>query len=207
MKYQLVIFDFDDTLADSFPWFLSIYNDLAERFHLPPMGRSELEALRSLDLNLVLKERKISPFMVLTMSAYLKQLMSSQIDKVPLVEGIQTVLDRLADLKVKLAVVSSNEEQNVRRVLGEQNASRFLDFECGVALLGKTAKFLNILRKMGVKPNQALSIGDELRDLKSSRQAGITFGAAAWGYTDRHRLAEHGPDLLFDHPLQILEAL
>ena len=28
--YRLVIFDFDGTLADSFPWFRSVYNDMAD---------------------------------------------------------------------------------------------------------------------------------------------------------------------------------
>lgn len=207
MKYQLVIFDFDGTLADSFPWFLSIYGDLARRFDLPPMNRADLEALRRMDFSVILREHRVSPLKAIQMGAYLKQLMSSQVDRVPLVDGMQEVIDALAARQVKLAVVSSNDENNVRRVLGERNAARFFAYECGVAILGKTAKFLNILRKSGVRPNQALSIGDELRDLKSSRQAGIAFGAVAWGYTDAERLKAQNPDLFFTRPFQILEAL
>lgn len=33
MKYKLVIFDFDGTLADSFPFFLSTVNDLANEYN------------------------------------------------------------------------------------------------------------------------------------------------------------------------------
>lgn len=207
MDVQLVIFDFDGTLADSYSWFLSIYSDLARRFQLPPMNRAELEALRRMDFTVILKEHKISPFKAIQIGAYLKQLMGSQVDRVPLVDGIQEVLAGLAARQVKLAVVSSNEETNVRRVLGEENAARFFAYECGVAIFGKAAKFLNILRKSGVTPHQALSIGDEIRDLKSSHQAGIPFGAVAWGYTDVERLRAQNPELLFTHPLQILEAL
>ncbi len=207
MKYQLVIFDFDGTLADSYPWFLSIYNDLARRFQLPPMDRAELDALRHMDFPLVLKKHRISPIKAIQMGAYLKQLMSSQIDRVQLVDGIQEVIDALAENQVKMAVVSSNDEGNVRRVLGAHNAEHFFAYECGVTILGKAAKFLNILRKSGVKPFQALSIGDELRDLKSSRQAGIAFGAVTWGYTDAERLKAQNPDWIFNHPQQILEAL
>jgi phosphoglycolate phosphatase len=32
MIYKLVIFDVDGTLADSFPWFLSVFTTLAERY-------------------------------------------------------------------------------------------------------------------------------------------------------------------------------
>ncbi len=31
MKYRLVIFDFDGTLADSFPFFVQVFNQLAEQ--------------------------------------------------------------------------------------------------------------------------------------------------------------------------------
>jgi phosphoglycolate phosphatase len=32
MKYRLIVFDFDGTLADSFPFFVSVVNTLADRF-------------------------------------------------------------------------------------------------------------------------------------------------------------------------------
>ncbi len=207
MKYKLVIFDFDGTLADSYPWFLSIYDSLVERFQLPHLEKTDLEKLRNVEINKLLQDHKISPFKAVMIGGYLKQLMSEQISRVPLVQGMQTVIDALADHGVKMAVVSSNAEVNVRQVLGPNNAARFVDFECGVAFLGKTAKFLNILRKTGLKPDQALSIGDEVRDLKSSHQAGVAFGAAAWGYTDLDILRAQAPEELFTHPLQILEAI
>ena len=31
MQYELAIFDFDGTLADSFPFLVSVFNQLAER--------------------------------------------------------------------------------------------------------------------------------------------------------------------------------
>jgi phosphoglycolate phosphatase len=34
MRYKLAIFDFEDTLADSFPWFLRIINDVADKYRL-----------------------------------------------------------------------------------------------------------------------------------------------------------------------------
>jgi phosphoglycolate phosphatase len=207
MKYQVLIFDFDGTLADSYPWFLSIYDDLAERFQLPHLEKSELMELRSVDINRILKERKISPVKAVIIGTYLKQLMSSQIERVLLVDGMQSVIDTLVDQQVKLAVVSSNAEQNVRQVLGSQNATNFVDFECGVSLLGKTSKFLNILRKIGIQADQALCIGDEIRDLKSSRQAGIAFGAVSWGYTDAEMLRKHAPDFIFTHPTEIIKAV
>ena len=46
MKYQLVIFDFDGTLADSLPWFLQATNALAAHYHFTPIAAHEIETLR-----------------------------------------------------------------------------------------------------------------------------------------------------------------
>ncbi|MGZ5882650.1 MAG: HAD hydrolase-like protein, partial [Xanthobacteraceae bacterium] len=46
MKYKLVIFDFDGTLADSASWFLGILNDLARRHGFRSVTEAEIEMLR-----------------------------------------------------------------------------------------------------------------------------------------------------------------
>ena len=38
MKYRLAIFDFDGTLADSLPWFRSVFNSVAHALRLPRVG-------------------------------------------------------------------------------------------------------------------------------------------------------------------------
>ena len=133
--------------------------------------------------------------------------MDSQIDQIGLVSGMQAVIETLVEQNIKLAVVTSNAEKNVRRVLGPQTAAHFEVIESGVSFFGKKKKFEKILKKTGVHASNALSIGDEVRDLKSSRAAQISFGAVAWGYTDLKILQSHSPDEVFNHPHQILEAV
>lgn len=202
--YELVIFDFDGTLADTYPWFLSIFDELAEHYHLPRLEKSALEALRKVDIQNLSREYKISFVKMARIGTHLKKKMASQIEHIPLVDGMQTVIDRLHGMGIKLAVVSSNAEENVRQVLGTRNADYFDAFECGVSLLGKKAKFEKILRQTGTTPDRALSLGDEVRDLKASRQSGMTFGAVTWGYADAETLQSHEPDALFNHPEEIL---
>jgi phosphoglycolate phosphatase len=207
IHYRLVIFDFDGTLADSFPWFASNFNDLADRYRLPRLGLAELEALRRYDAYQLSRVYKISLWKMVVIGEHLKKLMARQIDQVHLVEGMQSVIDALAQHGVMLAVVSSNAEENVRRVLGAENAAKMVVFECGVSLSGKKAKFKQILKKVGLSPNEAISVGDEVRDLKSSRQAKIAFGAVGWGYTHLDTLRMHMPDAIFSRPEEILAAV
>jgi len=79
--------------------------------------------------------------------------------------------------------------------------------ESGVSMFGKQSKFQKILKRTGIPASAALSVGDEVRDLKSARGAQISFGAVTWGYTAAKTLLAHSPDALFDHPHQILEAV
>jgi phosphoglycolate phosphatase len=206
MKYKLVIFDFDGTLADSYPWFLSILQDLTRRYRLPTLEPADLERLRAFDTRQILKEYKIPLWKVVLIGNHLKQLMSSQIEQISLVSGMQSVIETLAQQNIQLAVVTSNAEKNVRRVLGHSIAY-FRSIESGVSLFGKKSKFQKILKQTGIAAHEALSIGDEVRDLKSAREARIPFGAVSWGYTALKTLREHSPEEEFDHPHQILNAV
>jgi len=46
MKYKLAIFDFDGTLADSFPFFLTTVNELAGIHKFKRIDSAELDTLR-----------------------------------------------------------------------------------------------------------------------------------------------------------------
>lgn len=48
MRYRPVSFDFDGTLADSFPWFVGVLGEVAQRFGFRDPGPGELRALRPL---------------------------------------------------------------------------------------------------------------------------------------------------------------
>lgn len=54
MKYKLVIFDFDGTLADSLAFFMETINLLADRYKFKKITSSEADALRGLDAKAVL---------------------------------------------------------------------------------------------------------------------------------------------------------
>ena len=41
MRYGLVIFDLDGTLADSFPWFCRVFNDVADRFRFKRVAEAD----------------------------------------------------------------------------------------------------------------------------------------------------------------------
>jgi len=205
-KYNLVMFDFDGTLADTFPWVLSLLSHAVEKFNLKPVDLGEIEFLRGMDTHSMLKRYNISFWKLLTMTRFFRKQMERQVEHLSLFNGIEEIITQLAAEGVTLGVVTSNSYHNVVNVLGERCANLIHHFECGVSLYGKHKKFRRILKKSKYAPGEALYIGDEIRDLLSARKAKIDFGAVAWGYTRLDALQAYQPELVF-HQVSDLEQI
>jgi phosphoglycolate phosphatase len=205
MRYDLAIFDFDGTLADSLPWFLDVFNEIADRFRFIRMERSELDTLRRYRPHKILRLLGIPLWKVPIIASYMRALMTRNIDRIALFEGVADVLRRLAGRRIALAVVSSNSRENVRRVLGPEVAALVDYYECGASLFGKKSKFKKVLARSGVAPTAAICIGDEIRDLEAARSAGIAFGAVSWGYNDVEALRAHSPTEVFTTPADLAD--
>ena len=116
---------------------------------------------------------------------------------IPLFPGAEAMLRTLRNGGLTLALVSSDNEANARRQLGEA-AHLFSHFDCDASLFGKAAKFRRVVRRAGVAAAQAISIGDEVRDIEAARAAGIACGAVMWGYAAPDALRALKPDLVFE---------
>src|SRR5690606_19385815 len=60
MRYDLVIFDFDGTLADSTAWMMSTLNLMARRHGVRQIDRAEMDRLRGLPTREVMRTLKVS---------------------------------------------------------------------------------------------------------------------------------------------------
>lgn len=183
MKYKLVIFDFDGTLADSFPYFLSTVNTLAATYNFPRIELENVDQLRGLDARQMMKHAKLPAWKIPLIANAFIRLMARDIDQIRLFDGIPELLKQLSDRGVRLAIVSSNSEENIRRVLGPENASLITQYACGTSLFGKQRKFRKVMVNSGVTVGETLCIGDEVRDIDAAKEAAIAFGAVTWGYT------------------------
>ena len=206
-RYALVIFDFDGTLADSGDWFLSIADHLAERFKFRRVAPDEIEALRGRSSSEVIRHLGIPRWKLPKIGRYIHALLAQQTDRVALFDGVVPLLQELAASGVRIALVTSNAEHNARAILGPANAALIDWFECGASLFGKAPRYRKILRKSGVALADAISIGDETRDVVAAKKVGITSGAVLWGYANRDVLTRLNPDIVFESPDEVRRLL
>ncbi|RYE10197.1 MAG: HAD family hydrolase [Hyphomicrobiales bacterium] len=196
-NYSLAIFDFDGTLADSFPWFIASLDQTSEHFGLNRVQPDEIESLRELSSREALNHLRVPMLKLPAISVYMRNLFAEGIHDIPLFPGASETLFALHEAGVKLALVSSNTENNVRHVLGP--AADIVDhYACGSSLWGKAEKFKSVLRTLRQSPARTIGIGDEIRDIDAARKAGLSAGSITFGYNSRKALAAAHPDFLFD---------
>lgn len=203
MPYKLIIFDFDGTLADTFPWFTAVLNDVAERYRFRRIEADEVEALRGYSARQLIAHLGIPPWKLPFIARHMRRLATDDSDPVPVFSGAEAMLRELRQAGFVLAVVSSNTERNIRRAFGPEMAALFSHYACGAGLFGKASKFRQIARRTGIEHGHCLCVGDEIRDGEAARDAGMAFGAVSWGFTNPDALQALAPRFMFFHPREI----
>jgi phosphoglycolate phosphatase len=204
MQYRLAIFDFDGTLADSFPFFLSVFNQIADLHGFRRIDHSRVEQLRHYSMRQMMQHVGMPMWKLPLASRSFMEMMRQNADGIALFDGIADALRALHDRGVKLAVVSSNSEYNVREVLGAELSELVGLFDCGVSVFGKASRIRAALRHAQVTPGEAIYVGDQGTDAEAAHKVGVAFGAVHWGYAAIESLRRHAPAAEFELPASLL---
>jgi phosphoglycolate phosphatase len=205
-RYRLAIFDFDGTLANSLPWFRASFQDMIARFDLAPVGDDEIEGLRMMSARQIMARLNVPMWRLPIIVGDMRKRKLAAAGGIALFEGVAMLLSDLQRLGIQTAIVSSDGEDSVRRVLGS-TASLISRFDCGAAIFGKHRKFRRVARHFGIAPADIICIGDEIRDIEAAQVAGMDSGAVTWGYAFPPALQAAGPTYLFNSMAEITHRL
>lgn len=207
MKYRLAAFDFDGTLADSGDWFLRVFNELADEFGFRRMAPGDEEKLRGYSAPEVIKYVGLPMWKLPRLMIATRKKAARDWRTIRLFDGVDEMLAGLQAAGVTVAVVSSNAEETIRKILGPQTSGKINHFTCGASLFGKASKLRALLRKAKVPAAESIYIGDEIRDAVASAEVGMHFGAVSWGYTKIESLMQHRPQMRFEAVEDILKVV
>jgi len=196
-RYELVIFDLDGTLADSFSFFIRAHNLLAARHRFRPIQPHEVDLLRQRSPRDIMAHVGLPRWKLPLVARDFVRMMRRQAGEVRLFGEIAGPLQYLHAHGILLAVVSSNSVGNCVRILGADLGRLMACIEGGASIFGKRRRIDRVLRKLGVRPSQAIYVGDQLTDAEAARAAGVAFGAVSWGYGAPPALARACPDATF----------
>lgn len=198
IAYDLVVFDMDGTLADSFGFFIRTHNLLSAKYHFQPIQAHEIELLRQRSPRDIMAHLGLPRWKLPCVARDFVRLMRRHGQDVCLFAGAERVLRDLHAHGIQLAVVSSNSVENCRRILGEDMCRLMSCIDGGASLFGKRTRLLRVLKKLGIQPRQAIYVGDQLTDADAARAAGVAFGAVCWGYGAPQALAQTWPEVTFE---------
>jgi phosphoglycolate phosphatase len=203
--YQLLIFDWDGTLADSIGRIVEVMHVAAEQLGLPP--RSDVAIKGIIGLELVAAIQTLYPQLVTPAQiegfrdAYSAEFVRREQQASPLFPEVLSGLQRFRAQGYQLAVATGKSRRGLARSLQQHGLSEFFDItRCADEAAGKPDPQMveEILAHCRVAPERALLIGDAVFDLEMARRAGIAAVGVAYGAQPAEVLRDFGPRLVIE---------
>jgi phosphoglycolate phosphatase len=206
MRYRTIIFDFDGTLADTLEESRRIYNLLAPGYALREVTTEELPGLRHFSLLELLDHLGIPKRRVPSLLARGTSMMRGNINRLPLIPGIGEILPALRARATSFGVLTSNSETNVDLFLKAHGLREHFDFISSTSkLTGKSTHLRAIRKTFSLHAAEMLYVGDEIRDIKAAKKAGIAMAAVTWGFNSAESLQAESPEHVISSPRELLQ--
>lgn len=187
-----MLFDFDGTLADTFPRVGRLLPRLARELRFRDPGPEEIRDMREMPIGRILSSLGIPGWKVPLVLWRARSLLASDPEPIALFPGVADLLGCLDARGVEWGILTSNSASLVRSTLRRARVPEPGWLEAGLGLAGKTSRLKRLARRLGVPRDGLLLVSDELRDVDASREAGVPMVAVAWGYGSPEALSRTG---------------
>ncbi|AUD65469.1 hypothetical protein BK011_07100 [Tenericutes bacterium MZ-XQ] len=195
---KIVIFDLDGTLSNNVNQSEIIYQRISERYNMKKLSKEEIRELKTNPGLKRLFELGIPIHKLPKMYKESREIASDFVDECSLIPGMKELLINLNDKKIKLAIVSSNSVSNINKILANNEISIFSFIEGKAKMKGKKRKIKKLLKKSGYKTNDAIYIGDEVRDVLACQSIPLEVAAVTWGFETKTKLEESNPNYIVE---------
>lgn len=203
-----VVFDFDGTLANSLHVAVALYNDFAEKNGYGKLTADNLEEFRKLSVLERCKRLGVPLYKLPGMIVRVGRSFRSAMHSIEFNEGIPELIEELRGRGLKLLILSTNNEENIRAFLKRHSAEEWVtDLYCGGGIFGKARRLRELMKRKGLQRNQLVYVGDEHRDVEACREVGVRVIAVRWGADAEALLRQAGPDYIAERPEEVAECL
>ena len=204
-QIKAVIFDFDGTIADSFPVFV---HAVAYALNRKPFTAKEIEDLRQHSAREVIKILKIKPWRWPLLYAKGTREIDRHQGDITIFPGMTETLKTLHRQGHKLYIVSSHSGKGIALFLERYGLEDVFDHTySSVGLFGKPKALKKLQARFGYDNDECLFVGDEVRDIEAAKKANMPCIAVSCGFNAAASLKEHGPTTLIDKPGELTKIL
>ncbi len=207
MNLKLILFDFDGTIADTFAETVAIFNLFAQKYNYRRVEAEELEHCKGMNVWELMKFLRIPKHRIPFLLKKGRSILHDKLESIQIFDGIPQFILKAQENGIDSGIVTSNSRKNVEHFLKLRSLDGISFVRSSSKLLGKPREFRKVLRKYKLKPENALYIGDECRDIDAAKEAGIPVVAVTWGYNSRESLERMNPEYLIDNSEALLATL
>lgn len=213
--YDLAVFDFDGTLADTFGCIAASTDIALAQLGLPPADEQVLRSSVGLSLPTIfhrvtggaLPEPDIDRLVCAYRSVF-DEIASS---KVTLFDGVREEIETLHHAGVTLAVATSKSRRGVGRLLGVFEIADLFAVVVTDDMVDRKKPdpqmLHHVLGAVDVGADRAVMVGDAEFDLVMGRAGGMATCAVTWGNGRREQLEACDPTHIVDSPSELATTL
>ncbi|MCQ2224007.1 MAG: HAD-IIIA family hydrolase [Bacteroidaceae bacterium] len=212
MKYKAIIFDLDGTLTDTLYDLKESTNYALRQMGWPERSLDEVRqfvgnGVRRLMERAVPRDAEEMEF-VECFQHFQEHYVEHCQDHTGIYPGIDELLHELKARGYKMAIVSNKMQAGVDE-LYQTFFSETIDFAIGETAELRRKPFPDMvyaaLDNLGVKPEEAVYVGDSEVDMATARNAGLPCISVLWGFRDQDYLREIGAFRMVETPQEILD--
>ncbi len=203
---KTIIFDFDGVIADSYEIGMTILNDLLKKHAKRDLTAINSVELKNMDTKSILKYSGIPFWRIPKIVKSAKIEINKQIENISIFNHIKESINSLNEL-YQLGIVSTNSGRNIKNILINNNINHFSFIYSGTSLFGKEKIIKKAISTYRIKKDEAIFVGDEVRDIIAAQKSGIRVVAVTWGYDSKPVLENNEPDFIADTPYELVKIL
>lgn len=207
MKYNIVLFDFDGTIADTLPHIVTIIKRNAHQYSSIDPETIDIEHIRSLSSVEILKYFKIPVYKLPFIINQIRSEIYNHIADVKPFPFIIPLFNEMNKLSTTMGIVSSNTLDTVQAFLTNHNLNIFTYIRCEQNIFGKPAVLKSLIHTQSLSAQSILYVGDEIRDVDACKKAGIDIAAVTWGFSTKSALTQKNPTYVVDSEEQLLQII
>lgn len=208
---RAVLFDFDGTLADSYPAITASVNHVRAARGLPPLPEAEVRRFVGRGPAHLLGHTVPGGDLDADLTRYRAHHPSVMRDGTRLLPGARDLLTLLKDRGKRLGVCSNKPRPFTAGLLGMLGIAPFLDVVCGPEDVPRPKPapdmLVAALATLGVSAGEALYVGDMAVDVETARGAGVRVWVVPTGSDAVAALEAARPDRLLPDLRAVGEAL
>jgi phosphoglycolate phosphatase len=197
-RFEAVLFDFDGTLADSYPAITASVNHVRSLYRLPPLAEAEVRRYVGHGPGYLLTHTVPGAELNRDEARYRTHHRTVMRDGTRLLPGALDVVTTLANAGIHMAVCSNKPVALTRDLLEYLGLAPHLDLVLGPEDVPRAKPapdmLLAALSRLHLKPARSLYVGDMVVDIDTARQAGVRVWVVPTGSDDLRQLEAAKPD-------------